>query len=78
MQKGLEVGKESLRNNLEIKFAESFTKLQLVGLENQIVAVSLPAQCVSNDIGLAWIVFDTRIILLNHLDPMSLLRLRLG
>ena len=45
-RRDLEVGKESLKNNLEIKFAESFTKLWLVGLENQTVAVSLSAQCV--------------------------------
>ena len=68
----MEVGKESLRNNLEIKFAESFTKLWLVGLENQTVAVSLPAQSVSNDIGLAWSILNTRIIPLNHLHPTSL------
>ena len=57
---------------MEIEFAESFTKLWLVGLENQTVALSLYAQCVSNYIGLAWSVFNTQIILLNHLDPTSL------
>ena len=51
---------------------ESFTKLGLVRLENQTVAVSLPSQSVSNDIGLAWSIFNTRIILLNHFDPSSL------
>ena len=57
---------------MKIKFAESLTKIRLEGLENQTVAVSLPAQCVSNYIGLAWSIFDTRIILLNHFDPTSL------
>ena len=71
-RRDLEVGKKSLRNNLKIEFAESFTRLGLVRLENQTVAVSLPAQCVSNYIGLAWSIFDARIILLNHLDPTSL------
>ena len=71
-RRDLEVGKETLRYNLEIKFAESFTKLGLIRLENQTVAVSLSAQCVSNYIGLAWSIFNTRIILLNHFDPMSL------
>ena len=51
---------------------ESFTKLWLVRLDNQTIALSLPAQSVSNYIGLAWSIFDTRIILLNHLDPTSL------
>ena len=68
----MEVGEETLRNNLQIEFAESFTQLGLVRLENQTVAVSLPAQCISNYIGLAWSIFDTRIILLNHFDPTSL------
>ena len=76
-RRDLEVGKESLRNNLKIKFAESFTKLGLVRLENQTVAVSLPAQCVSNYVGLAWSIFDTRIILLNHFDPTSLLEVEI-
>ena len=71
-RRDLEVGQKSLRNNLQIEFAESFTKLGLVRLENQNIAVSLPAQCVSNYIGLAWSIFDTRIILLNHFDPTSL------
>ena len=68
----MKVGEETLRNNLQIEFVESFTKLGLVRLENQTVVVSLPAQCVSNYIGLAWSIFDTRIILLNHFDPTSL------
>ena len=71
-RRDLKVGEETLRNNLQIEFAESFTKLGLVGLENQTVAVSLPAQCVRNYIGLAWSIFDTWIILLNHFDPTSL------
>ena len=74
----MEVGKESLRYNLEIKFAESFTKLWLIGLDNQTVTLSLPAQRVSNDIGLAWSIFNTRIILLNHFDPMSLPEVEVG
>ena len=57
---------------MQVEFAESFTKLGLVRLDNQTIAVSLPAQCVSNYIGLAWSIFDTRIILLNHFDPTSL------
>ena len=57
---------------MKVEFAESFTKLGLLSLDNQTVAVSLPAQCVSNYIGLAWSIFDTRIILLNHFDPTSL------
>ena len=69
---------ESLRNNLEIKFAESFTKLWLVRLDNQTVAVSLPDQCVSNYIGLAWSIFNTWIILLNHFDPTSLPKIEVG
>ena len=68
----LKVGEETLRNNLQIKFAESFTKLGLIRLENQTVAISLPAQSVSNHIGLAWSILDTRIILLSHFDPTSL------
>ena len=68
----MKVGDETLRNNLQIEFVESFTKLGLVRLENQTVAVSLPAQCVSNYIGLAWSILNTRIILLNHFDPTSL------
>ena len=68
----MEVGKKALRNNLEIQFAESFTKVRLEGLENQTVALSLPAQSVCNDIGLEWSIFNTQIILLNHLDPTSL------
>ena len=71
-RRDLEVGEETLRNNLKVEFAERFTKLGLVGLENQTVAVSLPAQCVSNHIGLAWSILDTWIILLNHFDPTSL------
>ena len=71
-RRDVKVGEESLRNNLQIKFAESFTKLGLIRLENQAVAISLPAQCVSNHIGLAWSILDTRIILLNHFDPTSL------
>ena len=63
---------------MEIKFAENFTKIRLVGLENQTVAVSLPAQSVNNDIGLAWSIFNSRIILLNHLDPMSLPEVEVG
>ena len=51
---------------------ESFTKLRLIRLENETVTISLPAQCVSNHIGLAWSILDTRIILLNHFDPTSL------
>ena len=74
----MEVGEETLRNNLEIKFAESFTKLWLVGLENQTVALSLPSQSVGNDIGLAWSIFNTRIILLNHFDPTSLPEVEVG
>ena len=38
----MKVGEETLRNNLQIKFAESFTKLGLIRLENQTVAISLP------------------------------------
>ena len=57
---------------MQIKFAESFTKLGLIRLENQTVVVSLPAQSVSNHIGLAWSILNTRIVLLNHLDPSSL------
>ena len=68
----MKVGEETLRNNLQIEFAESFTKLGLVRLENQTVALSLPAQCVSNYIGLAWSIFNAWIILLNHFDPTSL------
>ena len=68
----MKVGEETLRNNLQIEFAESFTQLGLVRLENQTVAVSLPAQCVNNYIGLAWSIFNTQIILLNHFDPTSL------
>ena len=71
-RRDLKIGEETLRNNLQIEFAESFTKLGLVRLDNQTVAVSLPAQNVSNYIGLAWSIFDTRIILLNHFDPTSL------
>ena len=63
---------------MEIKFAESFTKVRLEGLENQTVAVSLPDQSVSNDIGLAWSIFDTRIVLLNHFDPTSLSEVEVG
>ena len=74
----MEVGKKSLRNNLEIKFAESFTKIRLEGLVNQTVAVSLPTQSVCNDIGLAWSIFNTRIILLNHFDPTSLPGVEVG
>ena len=33
-RRDLDVGKKALRNNLEIQFAESFTKVQLEGLEN--------------------------------------------
>ena len=66
------VGVQTLRNNLQIMFAESFTKLRLLRLENQAVAISLPTQCVSNHIGLAWSILDTWIILLNHFDPSSL------
>ena len=58
-RRDLKVGEETLRNNLQIEFAEIFTKLGLVSLENQTVAVSLPTQCVSNYIGLAWSIFDT-------------------
>ena len=43
-----------------------------VALDGFTVAVSLSSQCVSNYIGLAWSIFDTRIILLNHFDPTSL------
>ena len=68
----MKVGEETLRNNLQIEFAESFTKLGLVRLENQTVVVRLPAQCVSNHICLAWSILDTRIILLNHFDSSSL------
>ena len=74
----MKVGEETLRNNLQIKFAESFTKLGLIRLENQTVAISLPAQCVSNHIGHAWSILDTRIILLNHFDPMSLPEVEVG
>ena len=68
----MKVGEETLGNNLQIKFAESFTKLGLIRLENQTVAISLSAQCVSNHIGLAWSILDTRIVLLNHFNPSSL------
>ena len=71
-RRDLKGGEETLRNNLQIEFAESFTKLGLIRLENQTVSVSLPAQCVSNHIGLAWSILDARIILLNHFDPSSL------
>ena len=74
----MKVGEETLRNNLQIEFAESFTKLGLVRLENQTVAVSLPAQSVSNHIGLAWSIFNTRIVLLNHFDPSSLPEVEVG
>ena len=74
----MEDGEETLRNNLQIEFAENFTKPGLVRVENQTVAVSLPAQCVSNYIGLAWSIFDTRIILLNHFDPTSLSEVEVG
>ena len=63
---------------MDIEFAESFTKLWLVGLDNQTVAVSLPAQCISNYIGLSWSIFDTRIILLDHFDPTSLPEVEVG
>ena len=52
--------------------------MRLEGLENQTVAVSLPAQSVSNDIGLAWSIFNTQIILLNHFDPTSLAEVEVG
>ena len=68
----MKVGKETLRNNLQIKFVEIFTKLGLIRFKNQTVAIRFPAQCVSNHIGLAWSILDTRIILLNHFDPTSL------
>ena len=74
----MNVGEEPLRNKLQIEFAESFTKLRLVRLENQTVAISLPAQCVNNYIGLPWSILDTLIILLNHLDPMSLPEVEVG
>ena len=77
-RRNMEVGQKSLRNNLQIEFAESFTKLRLVRLENQTVAVSLPAQCASNYIGLAWSIFNTRIILLNHFDQTSLPEVDVG
>ena len=57
---------------MQIEFAESFTKLGLVRLKNQTVTVSLPSQCVSNHISLAWSILDTRIVLLNHFNPSSL------
>ena len=71
-RRDLKVGEETLRNNLQIKFAESFTKLGLIRLENQTVAICFSAQSVSNHISLAWSILDTRIVLLNHFDPSSL------
>ena len=68
----MKVREETLRNNLQIQFAESFTKLGLIRLKNQTVAIRFPAQSVSNHIGLAWSILDTRIILLNQFDPSSL------
>ena len=67
----MKVGEETLRNNLQIKLAESFTKLGLIRLENQTVAICFSAQRVSNHISLAWSILDTRIVLLNHFDPSS-------
>ena len=70
-RRDLKVGEETLRNNLQVKFAESFTKLGLIRLEKQTIAIRFPAQSVSNHIGLAWSILNTRIILLNHFDPSS-------
>ena len=77
-RRDLKVGEETLRNNLQIKFAESFTKLGLIRLKNQTVAICFSAQSVSNHIGLARSIFNTRIVLLNHFDPSSLPEVEVG
>ena len=63
---------------MEVEFAESFTKIRLEWLENLAVAINLPAQSICNHIGLAWSIFNTWIVLLNHFDPSSLPEVEVG
>src|SRR4051812_43499762 len=76
--RNFKICKKPLRNNLQIEFAEIFTKLRLKRLENQTIAIRLPAQRICNNICFTWSIIDARIIVLNHFHPTNLTKVVVG